>query len=331
MRIDLAGVATEVIGDPHLGRKFETGVPMDRRGDREMMVYADFDKRMQTEAGFMICMGDLFDKFVVAPEIELFAADEFKRGKARMKFVLRGNHDASRDAKLSSSFDVFYELVKDIDGVVVIKERPMIVQVTSNPHRYIVLIPWHPFKDAKQMASDCLAEWNVMGKPEVLAAFGHWDTQDFSEFGGNASNLVPVGILRQMTKTIYTGHVHTPGIRMIGDIKLISTGSMQPYTHGEDPDGTMYETLTLEELRQRDPASLRDKCIRVELEQGEELPNDIEALQVTRYVKQRKDGEEPEQVRVESFDLMNLFDEAMAKVPPATAAKIKDKFQELMK
>lgn len=330
MRILLDGQTGELIGDPHLGRKFEVGVPIARRGEREEAVKADFEARLNQPAEFSICMGDLFDKFVVAPELELFAAYAYQASPNKRKFCLRGNHDASRDASKRSSFDVFRELVA---------HDPTIYIVATEPHfehcgkkGCILLLPWHPFRNAAQMAADALDMWVKMGKPKVHAAFGHWDTEDFSEFGGNTDNLVPLAQLRQMTDTIYTGHVHTPGVKQIGHIQLISVGSMQPYTHGEDPDGEVYETLTLKELESRDPASLKNKCIRIELEEGEEAPADIDALQVT--IKRKKDKiEKGDEVRVDAFDLDRLYKESMEKhkVPKEISERINVKFQELSK
>jgi len=330
MRIKLAGKSIELIGDPHLGRKFEVGVPLSRRGEREEAVMADFQERMQRAADFTICMGDIFDKFVVAPEIELFAADQFNTGEGVLRYCLRGNHDASRDTAKASSFDVFSELLDSEREAHAVKDEPHFQPLKLD--HWIVMIPWHPFRNAAQMAADALEQWVKMGKPKVHAAFGHWDTEDFSEFGGNTDNLVPLAQLRQMTDTIYTGHVHTPGVKQIGHIQLISVGSMQPYTHGEDPDGEVYETLTLKELESRDPASLKNKCIRIELEEGEEAPADIDALQVT--IKRKKDKiEKGDEVRVDAFDLDRLYKESMEKhkVPKEISERINVKFQELSK
>jgi DNA repair exonuclease SbcCD nuclease subunit len=332
MRIKLAGKSIELIGDPHLGRRFEVGVPIARRGEREEAVMVDFMEKMNVEADMTICMGDIFDKFVVAPEIELFAGEVFNDAPNKRKFCLRGNHDASRDTNKKSSFDVFAELVKEDKGAFAVKENPLFWALDEAKKNCILMLPWHPFRNAAQIAADALGYWKASGQPKVHAAFGHWDTEDFSEFGGNTDNLVPLAQLRQMTDVIYTGHVHTPGVKQIGHIQLISVGSMQPYTHGEDPDSKVYETLTLKELEARDPKSLRDKCIRIELEEGEEAPPDIDALQVT--IKRKKDKiDKAEEVRVDAFDLDRLYKESMEKnkVPKDASDRIKVKFEELKK
>jgi hypothetical protein len=90
---------------------------------------------------------------------------------------------------------------------------------------------------------------------------------------------------------------------MADGIRLVCTGSMLPYAHGE---GDTYVTKWLEEIG--DPAQYKDKCLRVLLRPGEELP-EIDCLQLTA---KRVQGEEIEQVTFEEFDLCALFSAVMA-------------------
>ena len=332
MIISIIGLKVRLIGDPHLGRKFEVGVPLDRRGEREKNVIEDFQARVRSrDMDLTICMGDLFDKFAVPPEIELAAIDAYTGISNKEQFIIMGNHDGSRDKLKRSSFDVFCSKFEKSEKVRPVKDAPLFYQGKNG--NYICIIPWDAFVNAEEMAQAAIKIWEAMKKPVVEAVFGHWDLEDFAEFGGDTTNLVPVQTLRQMTKMIYTGHVHKATKKVIADVEIISTGSMQPYAHGEDSGTDVYETLTLEELRQRDPATLKNKCIRVALQEGEEMPNDIDCLQMTRLFKKKKPGEEAEEVRVEQFDLDRLLNEALdeKEVPKLVRDRITAKFAEMKK
>ena len=66
------------IGDPHLGRVFKTGVPLHRRGEREEMVWATFEKALTEntqDIDAIVIMGDLFDKMHVPNAVVLRASD----------------------------------------------------------------------------------------------------------------------------------------------------------------------------------------------------------------------------------------------------------------
>lgn len=329
--IKVGPMICRTIGDPHLGRKFEVGVPVARRGEREQMVIEDFQARLRDPQGadFSVCVGDIFDKFIVEPEFVLAADDGYRGAASIPEYLIMGNHDSSRYAGRRSSFDALTRMVEAHRRVTVVRDHPMFVNCK---HANILMIPWHPFMTAKEMAEIAYKDWDSNGRPKLDCIFGHWDVDDFSDMGGNADNVVPVGTLRKMCKQIVTGHVHTPGKKVIADVEITITGSMQPYTHGEDPNHDTYLTVSLEELRQLDPATLKNKCIRVALEDGEELPADIDCLQIMRYQRKQKGAsEQVEEVRIEEFDMDRLLAESLTegKVPEATQVKIKSKFKEM--
>jgi len=93
-----------------------------------------------------------------------------------------------------------------------------------------------------------------------------------------------------------------------------AVGSMQPYTHSEDPDGLLYVTKTLEEYQEavdKDPQAFHHNCLRILLKQGEELPDDIDCLQFT-YKVVKEDGEQEElEVKMEDFDFKKLFKDTL--------------------
>ena len=106
--IEIAGHKFKLIGDPHLGRVFKTGVPTHRLGDRERLVeeqfYAEISDRTSVP---VIIMGDLFDKYSVPESLVLWTADKLNEAAEWKKiYVLRGNHDLSRDEEKRGSFDV---------------------------------------------------------------------------------------------------------------------------------------------------------------------------------------------------------------------------------
>src|SRR6266404_1049405 len=185
------------IGDPHLGKVFRNGVPLHRRGQREASVWRDFEKALDVDCDISVTMGDLLDKRVVAPEVVLRAATLYRQAALNYPetefVVLRGNHDASRDADQRSSFDLFSAIVADIKNLTVVAED--VVTMGSD----YLFVPWHPFRTAAEMVA--------MPRGDFKAVMGHWDIRDF---GGENTNLIPIELLKEMTDTVYSGHDHTP-------------------------------------------------------------------------------------------------------------------------
>ena len=288
------------IGDPHLGKLFRTGVPLDRRGEREQLVWRDFNVALGQECDISVCVGDLFDKRVVPPEIVIAAANAYANAMAARPnttfLVIRGNHDASRDASQASSFDLFRAIMRDFKNMHVVCDEPLVL----NDH--LLFVPWHPFKTAAEMLEPAKGR-------KFEQVFGHWDIRDF---GGENSNLIPIELLKEMTDTVYSGHDHTPQELVMEGVKVHMIGSLQPYSHGEDPKGRFYITLTREQLDAMPVSLLRDKCVRVLLKPTQTLPDEpIDCLQLTTK-KVAEDGtDESEEVELDPFDLKALFDEAM--------------------
>lgn len=277
----------EYLGDPHLGRKFETGVPLHRRGERERNQLAKFrDSLMQTRAEVHVCMGDLFDKFIVPPEVVLFAAATYMEAASingnTMYVVLRGNHDVSRNTDKASSWDLFCALVDSHPNIWAVDDTPVVME-------NMIFIPYDPFN------YDDLEEHIAEG---VDTAFGHFDIVDF---GGH--NVAPTELLaRHGIKTLINGHDHLPRELDRHGVRVVVTGSMEPFTHAEDPEGQLYVTLSLEEL---DGADVRQKNVRVLLREGETLPEDLDCLSLTA---KRIAVEEDRVVDTTEFDSLDLDD-----------------------
>jgi len=297
----------KILPDPHIGRVFRAGVPLHRLGERELSQKAAFEESLMTGAGnYHVCVGDIFDKFVVPNHILLMVFGAYaaaaKARPDREFYILRGNHDASRDASKVSSFDVLTLLLAQFENITVISYAP----ATFGPMGFI---PWHPFKTSEEMAEEFIA---LNTKVEVI--FTH---NDIEAFGDKTENLIQTKILSQVTDRIVTGHIHT-FIEQEFDrdgVHVILTGSLQPYSHAEDPDGVLYRTLTLTELEGIDPTDLN---IRVLLSPGQDLPADIDCLSLTS--KRLVEDEAGEQVDIEEFmnlDLGGLLKKRLAGNPMA--------------
>ena len=272
-----------LLGDVHLGRRFRTGVPLHRLGERERTVWDDFKRSLRTvTTPCHICMGDLFDRFVVPPEVVLEAAAAYRAAPPGTEFfVLRGNHDVSRDTTRASSFDLFRELVPHVHVVDDILVR--------GP---IGFVPFCPFTSAEDQ---------VRQLPDGLElVFMH---HDFVDFGGQ--HVIPTRLLAEKgILRVINGHDHIARTERRHGVDVIMTGSMQPYSHAEDPDERLYVTRTLDQLE-----DVRDKNVRLILAEGEVPPDDLDCLSLTIRRKQAVDEVEP--LDITSLDVGRALTEAL--------------------
>lgn len=310
-----SGKTISLIGDPHLGRKFETGVPLLRRGERERKQLAHFQRLLAVESDYVVMMGDLFDSPQVAYSVVLqtslavvAAAEAFPLTKFIM---MAGNHDLPRNLQTVGAFDLFEQIVKGRDNILVFRQ----------PHvfEHMAFFPWEWGRSAKEQVES-------MDDEPVEHVFGHWDLEDY---GGDTSHLCPTLNLVALFGNdiqIHGGHVHTPGTFTINEIDVNCTGSMQPYSHGEDPDGNTYVTLTLPEFNEIDPVELKDKCVRILLAPGEELPLDLDCMALTakRYTN---DAEVQLDVDVKKFQWSSILDDALKDVSPEVREFIIDRLR----
>lgn len=275
-----------VLGDPHLGRKFKTGVPLHRVGERELLQWDEFaSSLLHCTTPYHINMGDLFDKFVVAPEIVLKAVQIYKTAAAQnpntIYVVIEGNHDRSKDSTKASSFDLFANLVQGVNNIIVVQESGTLLG--SN----MAVLPYHPFRSAEEILDETPGNLDVV--------FGHWDIADF---GGE--NVIPTELMAQRgIHLAVSGHDHLAREERRHGVDIIVTGSMQPYTHAEDTTGEFYKTVTLDELAELDPTNLN---IRVLLREGETLPTDIDCLSLTA----KREAKEDLTVDTSDFDSLDL-------------------------
>ena len=305
----------KLIGDPHLGRVFKTGVPTHRLGDRERLVeeqfYVEISDRISVP---VIIMGDLFDKYSVPESLVLWTADKLNEA-ARWKeiYVLRGNHDLSRDEEKRGSFDVLERLCPKVVFVKGVWE----IQLENG---YLALFGYDAFKSATELANQLTVNCNY------LAAFGHYDlTSHGSDF-----NLVPTEVFAALKiPTVYTGHIHRAQTIERHGVTVHAVGSMQPYAHGEQAEGDLlYQTLTLDEFNARNPEDFLDVNLRILLKGDEVFDTQLDCLSLV--FKHIADAEaEPLEVAYDSFNSDNILTECLDGVSANLADWIRTRLGEL--
>ena len=312
--IEIAGYAFKLIGDPHLGRAFKTGVPTHRLGDREEGVLDQFVSEILSGNEPTIIMGDLFDKYSVDESLLISVADILNHAIGQKKvYILRGNHDESRDEAKRGSFDVLEKLCPNVVFVKGIYE----IQLENG---YLALFGYDAFKSAAELAGQLTEGLNY------LAAFGHYDlTSHGSDF-----NLVPTEVFAALKiPTVYTGHIHRAQTIERHGVTVHAVGSMQPYAHGEQAEGDLlYQTLTLDEFNARNPEDFLDVNLRILLKGDEVFDTQLDCLSLV--FKHIADAEaEPLEVAYDSFNSDNILTECLDGVSANLADWIRTRLGEL--
>ena len=317
MILPINGVRVALLGDVHLGRVFKNGVPLDRRGEREQMVRTQFHNELHnSESEILIQVGDLFDGFRVELNEVVFAADTIRDAAVfhpdRHFFFLAGNHDLAKDTDRISSLELVERLLSDLPNVHFVITVPL---MWTNPD--ILMVPWSPVTPAADIIGNVLPSL----QPDLIV--GHWDRQEIAgEF-----NLIPLDKLAALTRRVVSGHDHTPAEFMHGDLEVTYVGSMQPYSHGEDPTGKLYVTRTVAEV-EADPSLFHDLCLRILVGDKETPPTDVDCLQLTL----KKIGSEDSDLTVDFEDGLNmaaLFDECLEGIDADVVSTVKVKFNEV--
>lgn len=293
-----------ILGDPHLGKIFKTGVPLHRLGERERLQFLQFSKNLNAvNTKTHVCLGDLFDKFRVSNEVVLATATAYEVAallQPTVNFiVLQGNHDNSRDNEKVSSFSIFERMVSSLPNVHVLTGSPMVLDSK-------LFIPWTPFDTAKQAVENYLSSVTDEGE-HFEAVFAHWDIDDYGN--EDASHVLPAELLHSITNLVILGHYHKPSVTFRSGLKVVTWGSMQPYAHGEDLEGDFYVTHTKDtaELNLFDDVDFyKDKCLRVLLNQHEQPVAGVECLALTHKRLDLPDVEQLE-VNVDEFSLQSVF------------------------
>ena len=315
MLIDLpSGRTCWLIGDPHLGRKFEVGVPLHRRGEREARQLEKFVEELATPCDVNVMVGDLFEHPHVGHSVVVAAAQAYLEAAERhpdtMFIAMPGNHDLPRNLGVVGAWDAFEEIVRDRYDNLYVDRSPAVLDDE------IAIFPW---------------EWGVSALEQVeqhsylfregQIAIGHWDLKSY---GGDDSHLAPVKALSELgIADFYSGHYHLEGDYEVDGYTVHCTGSLEPYTHAEDATGETYQTLSLEGVL-ANPEALKDKCVRVILQPGEELPSDIDCLAMTAKRAAADEGE-TEQVSFSTFDWQKIMEDALKGLDPEVKNFITDR------
>ena len=305
----------KLIGDPHLGRVFTANVPLDRRGEREEMMFKQFDEELRTPEKLVVMVGDLFDTPkvpypYVLRTIDIIQDHALRRPDTRFIF-LAGNHDISPSDGAVGAFELLEASTRLIDNVFVLRHPRSLSGV--------VFFPWEWDRSALEQLDD-IELWTD-------TAVGHWDLVDY---GGDTGHLCPAKELQERgVKNIISGHWHLPGDYDVNGVTVRCTGSMQPMTHAEDPEGKMYVTLTAEEYSRIDPDKFKDKYIRVVVADGDILPPPT--CLGFKTIKTDVEPKEMERVTLGDFDIDKIIDKHLkAKaVPKPIATEIKEHLSDL--
>lgn len=304
-----SGMTAHLIGDPHAGKKFETGVPLHRRGEREKHQMERFRRELAEPCDYNVCVGDLFDHPYVSYSVTLSVAAAYIEAALRTPetifIALAGNHDLSRNLSVAGAFDAFEKMVAGVANIFVVRKPCAIGEMA--------LFPW---------------EWGVPAVEQLkgltlgpaMVAIGHFDLRSY---GGDDSHLAPVDELNALGITeIYSGHYHLPGDYDVASGLVHCTGSMEPYSHAEDPAGEMYVTLTLAEAM--DGRDLNDKNVRLILEEGEEVPYDLDCMALT-FKRSMEHTEQLQTMGTADFDWRGIMEEALSPLDPEVKTFILDR------
>lgn len=242
-------VFIQTIGDPHLGKTFRTGVPSSKLGFRENLVLKQFSDLLNPDENlkinYVVIMGDLFDKFVVSPTIVNKTSSIIQQAVSDNKnityFIIPGNHDLSKDSTKTSSYGLLYEILSktNLANLYTLYKESSIFEVS--PHLYFYLDVYNPFHtELEEPLDDPFEEISPTAK---VISFGHWDSikNDFAQY-------LPNYHIKDRSSTIVSGHIHTPETFISEGTKYIYTGSIQPFTHGEDPNSEYYVTYKYNEI-----------------------------------------------------------------------------------
>jgi DNA repair exonuclease SbcCD nuclease subunit len=274
----------KLIGDTHFGKKFKTGVPLNRRGDIEELFYDKFQRELQSDAELVVQLGDLFDSPIVdlntIMRVYLIIKTIAEKNPMKRFIYIRGNHDSSRDKAQASAFNILENM---LIGVVNVRFVTDVYRMENK-----VFIGWDYFRE------DTLRE--VFNKVELKdddVIFGHFE-EPLNE------------ALIDIPNTVYSGHIHKK--HSVGNVHFV--GSLLPLAFGEESDSYMMETVTLDELLNKNPEEIQHKRIRVILKEGEQLPDNVDCLQL--IAKKSESNTVILDNEIEEVNMKKLFEEELS-------------------
>ena len=297
----------QTIGDVHLGKSFKTGVPYHKLGEREqsqLQLLEQLLAPVDSTIIAVILMGDLFDKAIVSNNVVkdfynlITVAAE--NNPLVSYIILDGNHVLSKENTKTTSFDILTLLLENVKNINVVNKN-QVVEIVPNLHLYLDC--YDPYNSYSSVEEIVLSEIK-QDKNNTLISFGHWDTFEFTETG-----YYPNQHILSYSDLTCSGHIHIPmeytynyvnkesGISLKG--KTLITGSMQPYSHSEDPEKLLYITIKSNELDKYNLSEdFKNKCVRIDCDSLFILSEPVDCLSLTLRVVETK----KEQVAIETED-----------------------------
>ena len=311
----------QTIGDTHLGRIFKTNVALDRRGEYEEHQFEQFEKLLTSSrpeglerAQFIKCqVGDLFDKSVVSNQTVLRTLkllESYEENADEPIYILSGNHDDSKSITEPTSWDILAKFFDGSNKVFFIKKWAV---HTFPDNSQVLFVGWN----IHQSVAQAFIEAETAGfKPNLVVC--HLDRISY----GNDDNVIPYKFLKDKdVVSVVTGHEHKPFHFWEGEMSVIGTGSLLPYSHAEDPDSDYYITIKGFEnlqsfLEENDADFLKQKHIRVYIEEenmDEFLALDLDCLSLQVNKAEVINMEEAvTEVVVESYDAKTIWNRSVA-------------------
>lgn len=292
--------SVQTVGDPHIGRKFKTGVPVHRIEEREKLVRENFIKLLEPTlptVKYIVITGDLFDKFIVSPTDVHFAYSSICKAAAsnpKINYViLPGNHDLSKDRTKVSSFELFFEVCSLVVKDKIVSDTNIWVPLNDDiNHSIIVVNGAEEFQVSLHFASYSPFDSSTINKHNLKAlasfpsiVFGHYDSMTYNGVG-----YIPCNEILDNSDLIISGHEHSYKLDGYGSMGLtpvpvLYTGSMQPYSHAEDPDKDFYITIQDSDLVKMDLSLFKDKCVRILCDHTFALRQQIDCLAMSFKVR----------------------------------------------
>lgn len=311
----------QTIGDAHLGRVFKTNVALDRRGEYEERQFGAFDNLLNSsrpegleKTNFIKCqVGDLFDKAVVSNQTVLLTLELLQHYEATSEepiYIISGNHDDSKSVTEPTSWDMLAKFFDGSDKVFFIKKWAV---HTFPDNSQVLFVGWNIHQNVAQ----AFIEAEKAGfKPNLVVC--HLDRISY----GNDDNVIPYQFLRSKdVVSVVTGHEHKPFHFWEGEMSVIGTGSLLPYSHAEDPDSDYYITIKGFEnlqsfLEENNADFLKHKHVRVYIEEenmDEFLALDLNCLSLQVNKAEAISMEDAvTEVVVESYDAKTIWNQSVA-------------------
>lgn len=281
----------QTIGDPHFGKSFKTGINSSTVGYRENLQYEDFKSLLNIpDINEYIIMGDLFDKFNISNEtlVKVYQTlnESFENRPEAKCHILCGNHDLSKNKNKYSSFEILAYLIKNNTKLnnIYFYTEPFLYNFTNSIYFYFDA--YDPFYEEtnSQVNLDALKDVENF----ELYSFGHWDDPRKNQ------GYLPSETLLDRSLKLISGHYHVPEVFTHKGIEFVYTGSLQPYSHAEDPDKVLYETfdyLALENIfteldgfnelvYQNIIDEIKSKNVRINCYPGYIFPHKLESLSI---------------------------------------------------